>query len=123
MKIAVTVWENRISPAFDFARQLLIAQVENETVTTKYYAPFHSELPFSRAVELAGLGAKVLICGAISQPLANMIETYGIRIVPFVTGDLNQVLGAYLKGALSTSNFRMPGWGSRRHRSSSDRSG
>jgi predicted Fe-Mo cluster-binding NifX family protein len=109
MKIAFTVWENRISPAFDFARLLLIAEVNNGTVTTKYHAPFHSELAFSRAAELADMQVEVVICGAISQPLSNMIEGYGIRIVPFVTGEVNRVLDAYLKGSLSKSDIRMPG--------------
>lgn len=109
IKVALTVWENRISPVFDSARMLLIANIENKTVKSRRYEPFYSELSLRRAAKMSDLGVKVLICGAVSQPLANMVEAYGIELIPFVTGDVNQVLDAYLKDILSTPNFRMPG--------------
>lgn len=109
MKVALTVWENRISPVFDSARMLLIANIENKTVKSRRYEPFDSELSLRRAGKLSDLGIKVLICGAISQPLANMVEAYGIHLIPFVVGGVNQVLDAYLKGILSSPNFRMSG--------------
>lgn len=109
MKVALTVWEDRISPLFDSARMLLIANIENKTVANRCYEPFYSELPIHRAAKLSDLGVRVLICGAVSQPLANMVEAYGIHLIPFVAGDVNQVLDAYLKDILSFPNFRMPG--------------
>ena len=109
MEVALTVWENRISPVFDSARMLLIANIENKMVTSRCYEPFYSDLPLHRAARLSDLGVRVLICGAVSQPLANMIEAYGIELIPFVAGDVNQVLEAYIKDSLSTPNFRMPG--------------
>jgi predicted Fe-Mo cluster-binding NifX family protein len=116
MRVALSVWENRISPVFDSTRMLLIADVENHAVTSRRYEPFSFELPLSRAAKLSDLSVKILICGAISQPLANMIEGYGIRIIPFVAGDVDQILNAYLKDILSTPNFRMPGCAARRRR-------
>ncbi|MBW2099765.1 MAG: NifB/NifX family molybdenum-iron cluster-binding protein [Deltaproteobacteria bacterium] len=107
--MALSVWENRISPVFDSARMLLITDLENKVVTGRYYEPFSSEVPMKRAAKLSDLGVKILICGAVSQPLAHMIEGYGIRIIPFVRGKVDQVLRAYLKEVLSTPNFRMPG--------------
>jgi len=109
MRVALSVWENRISPVFDSARMLLIADLENKVVTSRYYEPFSSEMPMKRAAKLLDLSVKILICGAVSLPLANMIEGYGIRIIPFVRGEVDQVLRAYLKDILSTPNFRMPG--------------
>ena len=116
MKVALTVWQNRISPVFDSARMLLIADVENEEVTGTCYKLFHSELPHCRAAELFDLQVKVLICGAISQIFVNMIEAHEIKIFPFITGEVNQVIDAYLKGLLSAPNFQMPGCGTSRRR-------
>ncbi len=114
MKVALTVWENRISPVFDSAHMLLIANIENKMVTSRHYEPFYPKLPLRRAAKLSDLGVRALICGAVSQPFANMIEAYGIELIPFVAGDVNQVLDAYLKDILSTPNFRMPGCEARR---------
>ena len=113
MKVALTVCENRISPLFDCARTLLIVDIADQTATGRDVASFHYESPFSRAAKLSDLGVKVLICGAVSDQFANMIEANGIRIIPFVAGAIDEVLDAYLTGALSSSKFRMPGCGSK----------
>jgi len=113
VKVALTVWESRISPVFDCAQMLLVADIENQTVTGRCYKPFLSTFPSLRAAELFDLGIDVLICGAISQVFANIIEANGIRIFPFVTGDPNQVLDAYLRGTLHRTDFQMPGFGAK----------
>ena len=113
MKVALTVWENRISPLFDSARTLLIVDVVDRTATGRDFEAFHYESPFSRAARLSDLGVKVLICGAVSDLFANIIETHGIRIIPFVKGAVDEVLDAYLTGELCDSKFRMPGCGSK----------
>ncbi len=116
VKVALTAWENRISPVFDSAQMVLIAEVKNAAVVSRHYEPLDLELPLSRVSKLSKLGVKILICGAISQFFANMIEARGIRVVPFVAGDVNQVLDAHLKGLLFTPSFQMPGCGMRRRR-------
>ncbi|MEA2040299.1 MAG: NifB/NifX family molybdenum-iron cluster-binding protein [Thermodesulfobacteriota bacterium] len=111
MKVALTVWENRISPVFDCAQVLLVVDINERTATGRRFEPFQYESPFSRAAKLSDLEIEVLICGAVSDSFANMIETYGIRIIPFVAGAVDEVLDAYLTGAISSSKFKMPGCG------------
>ena len=67
MKLALTVWENRISPLFDCARTLLIVEIVEQRTTGKHVESFNYESPFSRATRLSDLGVKVLICGAVSD--------------------------------------------------------
>ena len=109
MNVALTVWENRISPLFDSTRMLLIVNIRKRNVIGKHLEIFPYESPLSRAAKLADLDVTVLICGAISNLFANPIEIYGIRIIPFVAGAVDEVLDAYLMGALSSPKFRMPG--------------
>ena len=47
MRVAVTVWENRISPLFDATRTLLIADIHGCVVTEKHLVPFDCISPFS----------------------------------------------------------------------------
>jgi len=116
MKIAVAVWKNRISPLLDSASMLLIAKIESGSIISRRYETFQSEVLSSKAIRIHTMGVKVVICGAVSHFLANMIEAYGIRIIPFVAGDVNQVLDTYLKGNLPTPKFQMPGCRIRRRR-------
>lgn len=109
MKVALTVWENRISPLFDSARTLLIVDIVDRTETGRYFESFNCEAPFSRAVRMSELKIEVLICGAVSGPFANIIESNDIRIIPFIAGTVDEVLDAYLAGRLGDSEFQMPG--------------
>jgi len=113
MKVALTVWENRISPLFDCARMLLIVDIVDRTETGRNFEPFHHESRLSRARKLSDLDIQVLICGAVSNPFSDIIESYGIKIIPFVAGAVDEVLDAYLTGTLSSSKFRMPGYGNK----------
>ncbi|MBW1766282.1 MAG: NifB/NifX family molybdenum-iron cluster-binding protein [Deltaproteobacteria bacterium] len=109
MKVALAVCENRISPLFDCARMLLIVDIVDRKETSRYFEPFHYESPFSRAAKLSALGIEILICGAVSNLFANMIETYGIRVISFIAGTVDEVLDAYLTNGLCDSKLRMPG--------------
>ena len=112
MKVALPVWENRISPVFDFAHVILIAEIEDLGVISKQYQPVDSHLPsFSQAANLSGLGVELLICGGVSRMLEDMIKSYGIRVISAVSGNIDDVLQAHLKGNLSSAKYRMPGLG------------
>ncbi len=111
MKVALTVWENRVSPVFDCAQRLLIVDICERTEVGRHFEPFHWHSPYSRASKLSALGVQVLICGAVSEQCAHIIDTKGIRIIPFVAGKVDEVLDAYLKEKLNDRKFLMPGCG------------
>lgn len=109
MKVAVTVWENRISPVFDASRRLLIAEIENDRVTGQSYVFFDPGLPGSLVKTLTMLDVPVLICGAVSQAPATIIAAGGITLVPFIAGEVDRVLEVYATGSPLAPRFAMPG--------------
>jgi predicted Fe-Mo cluster-binding NifX family protein len=116
MKVAITVWENRISPLFDATRTLLIADIDNRVLTEKHLVPFNCISPFARAATLEELGVGTLICGGVSDFFAKLIQARNIQIIPFVAGRVDEVIDAYLKDALCHKKYRMPGCGNRQYR-------
>ena len=116
MKIALPIWNGRISPVFDTARELLVVEAEDGKEIARSRRPLDgSPLP-QRAARLAELRVDVLLCGAISRPMAGMLAASGIRIVPFVAGDVEAVVRAYLTGKFPGQRFAMPGCCGRRFR-------
>ncbi len=110
MKVALTVWENRISPLFDSTRMVLIAEVVRHTIREKHFRELDCESSFSRAEKLNELGVDVLICGGITDFFARLIEGHHIEIIPFVVGSVEEVLDAYVSGkSLLEKKFRVPG--------------
>ena len=114
MKVALTVWEHRISPVFDTANMLLLAEIKDKKVISKRHEPFDPEL-FSRLVNrLTALDITVLICGAISKVPANIIEASRIKLIPFISGKADDVLECYAQGIQIIPAFLMPGCGRKR---------
>jgi predicted Fe-Mo cluster-binding NifX family protein len=109
MKVAVTVWEDRISPVFDASRRLLIVEIKNARVTSRSYVLFDPEQPSTLVRTLVALDVPVLICGAVSQVPATIIAAGGITLIPFVAGKIDRVLEAYAQGKSLTPTFVMPG--------------
>ncbi len=64
---------------------------------------------FRRLIRLAELDVGTLVCGAISRPLHEMVAAHGIEVIPFVAGDLSEVIQAWLGDKLEHDTFAMPG--------------
>ena len=109
MKVAVTVWEQRISPVFDASRHLLIAEIENARIVKRAKVVFDPGMPSHLARTLKELQVPVLICGAVSRVPATMITSGGITLIPFIAGRVDRVLCAYAEGQSLVPAFVMPG--------------
>ncbi|WP_319524904.1 response regulator [uncultured Desulfosarcina sp.] len=109
MKVAVTVWKERISPVFDASRRLLIAEIEDRRITDRSYVIFDPEMPSNLAKILSELDVPVLICGAVSQVPANIMANGGIELIPFITGEVDRILEVYARGNPLAPAFLMPG--------------
>lgn len=117
MRVAIAVWKNRISPVFDVSRNILVLDIENGIVTGKHKEKFASDNSDHKLTRLAELRVQKLICGAISQPLADMLTSNGIKTLSFIAGDIVEVIAAYLAGSLPNPALSMPGCCRRRRRS------
>lgn len=116
MITALTIWGNRISPVFDSSHTLLVAQIENNKIANRHLEPFNPNLPSHLAVRLDAIGVEILICGAISQLPADIIEAMGIKLIPFITGNTDDVLENLVKDQPIVPGFLMPGCRFRNHK-------
>jgi len=112
MKVAVAVWEDCVSSVLDFAQRLVVADLRDGIETGRTEIGLPERDPFTRLAKLRGLGVDVLICGAVSQSLACAFTftACGIRLLPYITGRVDDVLKAYQAGQLDLPQYRLPGW-------------
>jgi predicted Fe-Mo cluster-binding NifX family protein len=109
MKTAFAYWDNRIAPVFDIARQIHVVEAESGRIVAETEEVLADDLPVQKVIRLAELGVGTLVCGAISRPLHEMVAAYGIEVIPFVAGDLCEVIQAWLSDNLEHDTFAMPG--------------
>lgn len=109
MKIAVPVWQNRVSPLFDTSTNLLVAEITNSIPAKQDVISVESLSLFQRIDLLEKLKIEILICGGITRPILENIRNKKIKVVPFLCGDVNELIQSYLKGKDIKSLFAMPG--------------
>ena len=96
---------------FDVARHLLVVDCDGDVPVSRQGAAIEDNGLAGRAKRVAELGADVLICGAISRPLREMLLSAGVRVVAHRCGPVEDVLQAFLSGEWTEQAFLMPGCG------------
>ncbi|MCG8334496.1 MAG: dinitrogenase iron-molybdenum cofactor biosynthesis domain-containing protein [Proteobacteria bacterium] len=109
MKTAITIWNDRISPVFDVARNLVILEIEGNVIKQKSLEIFPGDQPERKALRMKELGVNTLICGAISKYVARLISVHRIEIIPFISGETDVIIKAFLSGQLPNPRLMMPG--------------
>jgi predicted Fe-Mo cluster-binding NifX family protein len=118
MRIAIPVWNDRISPVFDVSRSVRVIDISDGAVSHEATHALENE---SRASKLVKLGVDILICAAISTPLEATLWVSGIEVIPDTCGTVREIVDAFASGDEELTRFRSPG-NSRSHRSPSKES-
>ena len=110
MKVAIPVWGNSVSTVFDFANRLMVIDVEAGQIKEQSEIKLIENTIIDKVAKLRELGVQVLLCGAISRPLENMVWASGVSVVPFLRGTVDEVVKAYFSGRLLDARFLLPGY-------------
>lgn len=108
MKIAITVWGNRISPVFDAASTLLLVDVDGKSIVGRDIRLCQPRRHDSFIALLRDNEVQLLICGAICETAVNTLEAAGVEVIPFLAGEVEQLVERYLDDQDFT-DFAMPG--------------
>ena len=116
MKLAIPEHQGRVAPVFDCCRKMLVV-VQNpmgeELVDTFDWSALPRE---ARPKSLSDLLVEVLVCGGITCSMEEQVRRHGVRVIPWVAGEIWDVLSALREGRLSDGCYRMPGRGRCRRR-------
>ncbi len=129
IKIAVAIFGSRISPRFDCAPSMLIAERDRDRIIKRREIHTEGLTALERIKRLRQLQIKVLICGGIDKHSVQMIEALDIMIYSWITGEYEDGLTCFLNGKLASGNIMGPGgisrgrWRFRRWRQNLKRGG
>lgn len=115
MNVAISIWQDRISPVFDTSQCLQIFTVNGEQVDSRR-ENISERLALSKIQWLTELGIDVLICGAITPSLHFDVLAAGIEVWPFACGYAELILNDFLTNNKIDSRFFMPGYGRQNRR-------
>lgn len=110
-RTAFAVWMNRIAPVMDVAGTVCVVSSDGSLRRERRLLALPGDNPSGKALYLSEMGIDALVCGAVSNGLLRLLSSQGIRVVPFVAGNLETVIMAWFEGRLPDSAFVMPGCG------------
>ncbi|MGI6031687.1 MAG: NifB/NifX family molybdenum-iron cluster-binding protein [Eubacteriales bacterium] len=106
MKIAVPVENGQVFGHFGKTACFAVYQVEDGAVKEKSLLDTQGSGHSALAGLLMTQNVNVLLCGGVGQGAKDALAGFGIRVVPGVSGPVDQVVEAYLAGTLqSDPNF------------------
>jgi predicted Fe-Mo cluster-binding NifX family protein len=83
-----------------------VVDVGGGKIIRRRHEQFNGDSLFDHAGKLAELSVKTFICGAISDFYSGLVEGYGIRLISFVDGQVDDVLNAFLGNTLVNPRSR-----------------
>jgi len=100
MKIAIPIFENRISPRFDFSPEMWVIEVERGKVLGREkFSTANLNLP-QRLEQISSNGVDKVICGGIDGLSRDQLGSRGIDVVQDVIGDADIVFDLFMRGRL-----------------------
>jgi len=109
MKIAIPIWEDKVSPVFDTALRLLVVDVDGNKEASRFIYYIGEQDLARKCQHIRTLDLDLLICGAVSHPFLHMLLASGLEVIQQISGKAEEILEAYLKGNIYNARFLMPG--------------
>jgi len=109
MKVAIPTWQGRVSPVLDVAGRFLLVDLDAGREVVREETSLAPVGPLERARQLHQMGAETVVCGAVSRPLEVALDAVGVRVIPQMCGQVEDVLAAFISGQLNQDKFLMPG--------------
>jgi len=114
MKVAIPLYNDRVSPRFEYAPALLLANIERNRVVEKREFSLAEHDFFRRCALVKELGVDMLICGGINGFTIRLLDWRNVRVVSPIAGNVEEVLQRFLQGKLDISFPQFCSKGTRR---------
>ncbi|MBN2418576.1 MAG: NifB/NifX family molybdenum-iron cluster-binding protein [Deltaproteobacteria bacterium] len=109
MRIAIPVWEDKVSPVFDTALKLLVVEIKDQKEESRFLYHIDENDLWQKCHRIKKLELDILICGAVSHAFLQMLLASGLDVIQEISGPAEDVLKAYLQGNIFQPRFLMPG--------------
>jgi hypothetical protein len=109
MRLAIPEHRGRVAPVFDCCVHLLVFRQNTRHEELEVDEDWSMLPRLARVGRLRGLMVELVVCGGISCCLERQIRHHGIELIPWVAGELQEVLEALRWGKLHDPCYAMPG--------------
>lgn len=109
MRFAIPEFKGRVSPAFDFSSRIIVAEVSDDGMPETFPIQWSSSNMYNKIQQLKELKVETLLCGGISLKLARDVEKCRIQVIPGISGEVQEVIRAFISGGIPDPRLTMAG--------------
>ena len=102
--IAIPIFKSRVSVRLDCAEYIHLVTIEKDKIKSRETVRLVSTNPLEKIKVLIQLNPDVLICGGLTEYCSNRLKQTDIQIIPWIQGDIEEILSLYLKSKLKKDN-------------------
>jgi predicted Fe-Mo cluster-binding NifX family protein len=117
MKVAIPMYEGRISPRFGFIQNILLADIGEKGVLYREILPIEcGRLVHEIPEMLHDQGVRVLLTGGINLHFQNLFKALGIEVIWGLIGTPEEAVDAFVSGQVVPGMGRCASSGRHRRR-------
>lgn len=102
MKIAIPVFQNKISPRFDNAQNFIFLDIEDDSIVDREELVTRGWIPSQTIKELIRRGVEGMICGGIDRASKQCLRHKGVLIYSWVTGEVADAVASFINHGLES---------------------
>jgi predicted Fe-Mo cluster-binding NifX family protein len=114
MRVAIPVYNKRVSPRFGYTRDFLIVDLEGGKEIDRRMLTMEIDQPGQIADHLAKQGVSLILSGGMNPYFQEQFRRRNIGVIWGLIGDPNDVLTTYLDGRVFSGMGPCPARGRRR---------
>ena len=109
MRVAVSIWKDRLSPVLDVACRLLVVSIHERREQYRFEADIMDQSITRICQMLKHLSVDTLICGAVSAEYLKALRDSGLTVIPGIAGTTREIVEAFIAGSLLQPQYFLPG--------------
>ena len=102
MKVAIPVFQTKISPRFDSTQGFILLQIEKSDVIKREKLSTKNWPSSAKIKQLVDLGIDTLICGGIDLESMQQLNFNGVKIYSWITGEIEDAVTRFLDQGLES---------------------
>jgi len=109
MVLTLAAYNDRIASLFESSNQFIFLDSTNPELRDAKRVVLHDNSIYELLKILNSNNTSILICGAVSGSIRQLMASHHIQVIPWITGSLEAVITAFNRNELTTSSYLMPG--------------
>jgi predicted Fe-Mo cluster-binding NifX family protein len=105
-----------IAPCLEYSATIAVFTVEDGVIVDQIDFPIRSREPLDRLRLLRDQCVDTIICGGVQDVYEDLVRASGIRLISWVSGNIEDLLNLFLRGQLVPGDRAGGGRGKRKGR-------